>query len=84
MKDLVDNDLNIGDKCYHIMNSKSGWSLCVIEIVEFKPKTLIGRIINNNPSVSHPHKNHGDDYWFKEGDLTNVISPFTLIKVKEE
>ncbi len=84
MKDLVDNDLNIGDKCYHIMNSKSGWSLCVIEIVEFKPKTLIGRIINNNPSVSHPHKNHGDDYWFKEGDLTNAISPFTLIKVKEE
>lgn len=83
MKDLVDNDLNIGDKCYHIMNSKSGWSLCVIEIVEFKPKTLIGRIINNNPSVSHPHKNHGDDYWFKEGDLTNAISPFTLIKVKE-
>lgn len=84
MKDLVDNDLNIGDKCYHIMNSKSGWSLCVIEIVEFKPKTLIGRIINNNPSVSHPHKNHGDGYWFKEGDLTNAISPFTLIKVKEE
>ena len=83
MKDLVDNDLNIGDKCYRIMNSKSGWSLCVIEIVEFKPKTLIGRIINNNPSVSHPHKNHGDDYWFKEGDLTNAISPFTLIKVKE-
>ena len=84
MKDLVDNDLNIGDKCYHIMNSKSGWSLSVIEIVEFKPKTLIGRIINSNPSLSHPHKNHGDDYWFKEGDLTNAISPFTLIKVKEE
>ena len=83
MKDLVDNDLNIGDKCYHIMNSKSGWSLCVIEIVEFKPKTLIGRIINNNPSVSHPHKNHSGNYWFKEGDLTNAISPFTLIKVKE-
>ena len=21
------------------------------------------------------------DYWFKEGDLTNAISPFTLIKI---
>ena len=83
VKDLVGNNLNIGDNCYYIMNSKSGWSLCVIEIVEFKPKTLIGRIINNNPSVSHPHKNHGDDYWFKEGDLTNAITPFTLIKIKE-
>ena len=81
MKDLVDNDLNIGDKCYHIMNSKSGWSLSVIEIVEFKPKTLIGRVVNVTPSLSHPHKNHGDDYWFKEGDLSNPISPFTLIKI---
>ena len=81
MKDLVDNYLSIGDKCYHIVNSKSGWSLCVIEIVEFKPKTLIGRIVNNNPSMSYQHKNHGGSYWFKEGDLTNAISPFTLIKI---
>ena len=81
MKDLVDNDLNIGDNCYQIMNRKSGWTFRIIKIVEFKSKTVIGRIVNNNPSVSHPHKNHGDDYRFKEGDLTNAISPFTLIKI---
>ena len=81
MKDLVDNDLNIGDKCYHIINSKSGWSLCLIEIVEFKPKTLIGKVVDVTLMVSHPHKNHGGSYWFKEGDLTNAISPFTLIKI---
>ena len=83
MKDLVDNDLNIGDNCYYIMDSESGWSLSVIEIVEFKPKTIIGRVVNTNPSVSHPHKNHGGSYWFKEGDWTNAISPFTLIKIEE-
>ena len=29
----------------------------------------------------HTHKNHGGNYWFKEGDWTNAISPFTLIKI---
>ena len=83
MKDLVDNDLNIGDNCYYIMNSKSGWSLSIIKIVEIKPKTIIGRVVNTNPSASHTHKNHGGNYWFKEGDWTSAISPFTLIKIKE-
>ena len=55
MKDLVDNDLNIGDNCYYIMNSKSGWSLSIIKIVELKPKTVIGRVVNTNPSASHTH-----------------------------
>ena len=83
MKDLVGNDLNIGDNCYYIMDSESGWSLSVIEIVEFKPKTIIGRVVNTNHSVSHPHKNHGGSYWFKEGDWNIAISPFTLIKIEE-
>ena len=83
MKDLVGNDLNIGDNCYYIMNSKSGWSLSIIKIVEIKPKTIIGRVVNTNPSGSHPHKNHGGNYWFNEGDWTNAISPFTLIKIEE-
>ena len=81
MKDLVSQELNIGDNCYYIMNSKSGWSLSIIKIVELKPKTVIGRVVNTNPSASHTHKNHGGSYRFKEGDLTSAISPFTLIKI---
>ena len=81
MKDLVGNELNIGDNCYYIMNSKSGWSLSIIKIVELKHKTVIGRVVNNDPSASHPHKNRGGNHWFKEGDFTNAISPFTLIKI---
>ena len=52
-----------------------------VTIVGFKPKTVIGRVVNTNPSASHTHKNHGGNYWFKEGDWTNPISPFTLIKI---
>ena len=63
MKDLVDNDLNIGDNCYYIMDSESGWSLSVIKIVELKPKTVIGMVVNTNPSASHTHKNHGGNYY---------------------
>ena len=25
----------------------------------------------------------GDNYWFKEGDLSNPITPFTLNKIEE-
>ena len=41
MKDLVDNNLSLGDKCYYIHNTKNGWNLAIVEVVEFKAKTLI-------------------------------------------
>ena len=53
MKDLVGNKLNIGDNCYYIHNNKNGWNLAIVEVVEFKAKTVIGRVVNTNPSASH-------------------------------
>ena len=50
MKDLVDNNLNIGDKCYYIHNTKNGWNLAIVEVVEFKTKTLIVKFVDVNPS----------------------------------
>ena len=44
-------------------------------------KDCVGKVVDVTLMVSHPHKNHGGSYWFKEGDLTNAISPFTLIKI---
>ena len=82
MKDLVGNELRLGDKCYYIHNTKNGWNLAIVEIVEFKDKTLIVKFVDVNPSKEYESKNyHG---WYYEGDLSNPITPFTLIKVKEK
>ena len=70
-----------GDKCYYIHNNKNGWNLAIVEIVEFKAKTLIVKFVDVNPCEEYESKNyHG---WYGEGDLSNPITPFTLIKVKE-
>ena len=79
VKDLVDNELSLGDKCYYIHNMKNGWNLAIVEVVEFKAKTLIVKFVDVNPSEEYESKNyHG---WYGEGDLSNPITPFTLIKV---
>ena len=78
MKDLVSNELNIGDNCYYI-NGENGWNLAIVEVVEFKAKTLIVKFVDVNPYEEYESKNyHG---WYGEGDLSNPISPFTLIKI---
>ena len=82
MKDLVGNKLSLGDKCYYIHNTKNGWNLAIVEVVEFKAKTLVVKFVDINPSEEYESKNyHG---WYGEGDLSNQITPFTLIKVKEK
>ena len=79
MKDLVGNDLNISDKCYYIHNNKNGWNLAIVEVVEFKAKTLIVKFVDVNPYEEYESKNYHGRYG--EGDLSNPISPFTLIKI---
>ena len=65
VKDLVGNNLSLGDKCYYIHNNKNGWNLAIVEVVDV------------NPSEEYESKNyHG---WYGEGDLSNPITPFTLI-----
>ena len=81
MKDLVGNELRLGDKCYYIHNTKNGWNLAIVEIVEFKDKTLIVKFVDVSPSKEYEIKNYRG--WYGEGDLSNPITPFTLIKVKE-
>ena len=50
--------------------------------LKFKDKTLIVKFVDVNPSEEYESKNyHG---WYGEGDLSNPITPFTLIKVKEK
>ena len=43
---------------------------------------MIVKFVDVNPSKEYESKNyHG---WYYEGDLSNPITPFTLIKVKEK
>ena len=44
MKDLVGNELNIGDKCYYIHNTKNGWNLAIVEVVIVNVITFITNI----------------------------------------
>ena len=70
MKDLVDNDLSLGDKCYYIHNNKNGWSLAIVEVVEFKAKTLIVKFVDVNPCEEYESKNyHG---WYGAGLAVTV------------
>ena len=80
IKDLVSQELNIGDNCYYINGENGQWvKIALVEIVEFKAKTLIVKFVDVNPSEEYESKNyHG---WYGEGDLSNPISPFTLIKI---
>ena len=80
VKDLVGNNLSLGDKCYYINGENGQWvKIALVEIVEFKTKTLIVKFVDINPSEEYESKNyHG---WYGEGDLSNPISPFTLIKI---
>ena len=77
MKDLLNNNLSLGDKCYYIHNLKNGWNLAIVEVVEFKAKTLIVKFVDVNQSEEYESKNYYG--WY--GDLSNPISPFTLIKI---
>ena len=53
----------------------------VLTLGEFKVKTLIVKFVDVNPSEEYESKNyHG---WYGEGDLSNPITPFTLIKIEE-
>ena len=66
-------------KCYYIHNTKNGWLLAIVEVVEFKTKTLIVKFVDVSPSEEYESKNyHG---WYCEGALSNPITPFTLIKI---
>ena len=78
MKDLVDNDLNIGDNCYYIMNSKSGWSLSIIKIVEIKPSGIVCKFINCSLAEHQKNNYRGESY---VGRLTKPLSNLKLIKV---
>ena len=80
MKDLVGNELSLGDKCYYIHNNRNRWYLAIVEIVEFKAKTLIVKFVDVSPSEEYESKNYYG--WHGEGDLSNPIAPFTLIKIK--
>ena len=82
MKDLVGNELRLGDKCYYTHNTKNGWNLAIVEIVEFNDKTLIVKFVDVSPSKEYESKNYYGGYG--EGDLSNPIIPFTLIKIKEK
>ncbi len=79
VKDLVGNNLSLGDKCYYIHNNRNRWYLAIVEVVEFKAKTLIVKFVDVSPSEEYESKNYYG--WHSEGDLSNPISPFTLIKV---
>ena len=79
MKDLVGNELSLGDKCYYIHNTKNGWDLAIVEAVEFKYKTLIVKFVDVNPCEECESKNYYGLYC--EGGLSNPITPFTLIKI---
>ena len=68
MKDLVGNELSLGDKCYYIHNNKNGWNLAIVEVVEFKAKTLIVKFVDVNPSEEYESKNYYG--WYGEGDLS--------------
>ena len=49
MKDLVGNNIKVGDLCYCL---KAGTSVrvCIVEILEFNNNGAICEVINNNPS----------------------------------
>ena len=49
MKDLVGNNIKVGDLCYYL---KTGTSVkvCIVEILEFSDYGAICKVINNNPS----------------------------------
>ena len=57
MKDLVGNELNIGDKCYYIHNTKNGWNLAIVEVVnemkhlnDISYKDCVGKICKSKSS----------------------------------
>ena len=58
MKDLLGQELNIGDKWYYNHNNKDGWNLAIVEVVEFKAKTLSVKFVDVNPSKEYESKNY--------------------------
>ena len=83
MKDLVGNELRLGDKCYYIHNTKNGWNLAIVEIVDFKDKTLIVKFVDVNPSKEYESENYYlvvrsdfKNYQGEIGKFFDWISPY--------
>ena len=81
------NDVTHNDCVGKVFKSKSSGYFKVVKFsdsgnveIQFL-NTGYEAVVNTNPSASHTHKNRGGNYWFKEGDWTNAISPFTLIEI---
>ena len=58
MKDLVGNELRLGDKWDYRHNTKNGWNLAIVEIGELKDKTLIVKVGEGNPAKEYESKNY--------------------------
>ena len=57
MKDLVGNELSLGDKCYYIHNNKNGWNLAIVEVVnemkhlnDISYKDCVGKVCKSKSS----------------------------------
>ena len=57
VKDLVSQELNIGDKCYYIHNTKNSWSLAIVEVVnemkhlnDVNYKDCVGKVCKSKSS----------------------------------
>ena len=47
MKDLVSQDLNIGDSCYYINSENGQWvKVALVEVVEFKVLWIFNLMFN--------------------------------------
>lgn len=74
MKDLLGNELNIGDTCLYI---KTGTKFDVgyLKIIEFKDTGIICEVVNNNPTISEWR-----GVFWKNGYITKPLANTNLIK----
>ena len=74
MKDLVGNNIKVGDLCYYL---KTGTSVrvCIVEILEFDKNGVICKVINNNPSDLIAR----GAFW-KNGHITKPLAETNLIR----
>lgn len=81
MKDLVSNELNIGDNCYYINGENGQWvKVALVEVVEFKPSGIVCKFINCSLAEHQKNNYRGESY---VGRLTKPLSNLKLIKVNK-
>ena len=76
MKDLVGNEINVGDQCYYLKVITKA-NVALVEIVEFKSNGIICKVIKGSATID---KWKGVSNW-KEGHITNALANTSLIKV---